>query len=336
MKKYLLILLFFATALRADETTQRFASIGNLVLESGEIIEDCIIGYRTIGTPNKDSSNVVLFPTWFGGLSEHLVGLIEKYNFINPKKYWILCVDALGNGLSSSPSNYSGNFPEYSIRDMVKAEYLLLTQYLKINHVYAIVGGSMGSFQTFQWIVDHPNFMDKAIPYVCSPRRTASDQMWLMLEKDIISLHQDYQIPEGETQRIMNILTAFFARSQTYLSKNIPSSEFEEYYAQFTAGESKPFTLPNRLSQIKAMLQHDITRQFDGSLEKAAAAVKAQLLIIVSDSDQIVNPIPAIKFAELTGSELIVLSNECGHLAPGCDMESFVGYIAKFLESQGD
>ena len=80
------------------------------------------------------------------------------------------------------------------------------------------------------------------------------------------------------------------------------------------------------------MLQHDITKDFDNSLEKAAKAIKAKMLIIVSDSDQVVNPQPATKLAKMTGSELIIISNECGHLAPGCDMETFVGYLKNFLE----
>jgi len=244
----------------------------------------------------------------------------------------IICVDALGNGISTSPSNYDEELPIFSIRDMVKAEHILLTKHLKINHLYAIVGGSMGSFQAFQWLVDYPNFMDKAVTYVCSPQRTSSDKMWLNLEKDIITLHHNYNIPEGETQRIMNILTSFVARSQNYISKDIKSSEFEEYYKKFIPKESETFGIENRLSQINAMIQHDITQDFDHSLEKASKAIQAEMLIIVSDSDQIVNPQPAMKLAKITGSELIVISNECGHLAPGCDMETFVEYIEFFLE----
>ena len=80
------------------------------------------------------------------------------------------------------------------------------------------------------------------------------------------------------------------------------------------------------------MLQHDITKDYNFSLAETAQHIKAQLLIIVSDSDQIVNPKPAIKLAELAGAKLIIMSNECGHLAPGCDMENFVKYISDFLE----
>lgn len=329
MKKYFIFFLLLQICFAAHP--QQFAEIGDLDLQSGEIINDCIIGYRTIGKVNADSSNIILFPSWFGGLSEHLVGLIEKYNFIDSSKYHIICVDALGNGISTSPSNYTEELPVFSIQDMVTAEHKLLTDQMKIRHLYAIVGGSMGSFQSFQWLVDYPDFIDKAVLYVCSPQRTSSDKMWLSLEKEIITLHQNYDIPEGETQRIMNILTAFFARSQNHMTKTIETTGFEKYFQKFSNDLSRPFGIANRLSQINAMMQHDITVDFHGSLEKAGNAINTEMLIIVSDSDQIVNPLPAMKLAKLTDSELIILSNECGHLAPGCDMETFVSYIEAFL-----
>jgi len=333
MRKYFIIILIAFSTFLFAEVPQQFTEIGDLILESGEIIKDCKIGYSIIGEANADSSNIIMFPTWFGGLSKHLVSLIEKHNFINRDKFMIICVDALGNGISTSPSNYASELPTFSIRDMVKTQHIMLTKHLKINHLYAIVGGSMGSFQVFQWLVDYPNFMDKAVTYVCSPQRTSSDKMWLNMEKDIITLHQQYEIPEGETQRIMNILTSFVARSQNYISRDIESSEFDEYYKKFKADISRPYGIDNRLSQINAMLQHDITKDFNNSLEETAKNIKAEMLIIVSDSDQIVNPQPAIKLAEISGSELIVISNECGHLVAGCDMENFVGYIESFLKN---
>ena len=333
MKKIMIILLFLITNFAIAETTQQFAKIGDFQLESGEIIKNCKIGYQIIGKVNVDSSNIVIFPTWFAGLSEHIIGAIEKHNLINKKKYLIIAIDALGNGISSSPSNYMGKMPIFSIKDMVDSQYLMLTKILKIKHLHAVVGGSMGSFQTFQWVTSYPKFMNKAVPYVCSPVRTSSDKMWLNLQKDIITLHKKNQIEEGETQRILNIFTSFFAKTQNNMTQNIKSSKFEEYYKTFVVKISEPFTLDNRLSQINAMIQHDITKDYNYSMEKTAQIIKAEMLIIISDSDQIVNPKPATQFAKLTNSQLIILSNECGHLAPGCDIATFAGYINEFLDN---
>jgi len=332
LKKLILVSIFILLNTLFAQPAQQIANIGDLKLESGEIILNCHIGYQIIGKANKDSSNIIVYPTWFGGLSKDIAGIIGKYNLIDTTKYMVIAIDALGNGISSSPSNYDKKFPLFTIRDMVKSQFHLINKILKIKHLYAIIGGSMGSFQTFEWLVCYPDFIDKAIPYVCSPVRTSSDKLRLNLEKDIISLHKNYDIPEAKTQRIMNMLTAYFSKTQNYLSKEIDTYEFDEYYQKFEAKETRPFSMENRLSQINAMLTHDISQKYNNSLEFAAKKIKAEMLIIVSDSDQVVNPQPAIELSKMTNSELIVLSNDCGHLAPGCNMKKFGEHIAKFLK----
>ena len=54
----------------------QFAEMRDCDLENGGVILNCSIGYRTVGTLNPDRSNAVLFPTWFGGTSEEILGLL--------------------------------------------------------------------------------------------------------------------------------------------------------------------------------------------------------------------------------------------------------------------
>jgi homoserine acetyltransferase len=56
----------------APAQQQKFAELGEFTLVSGEVIQDCRIGYRTFGSLNADKSNVILFPTWAGGTTEEL------------------------------------------------------------------------------------------------------------------------------------------------------------------------------------------------------------------------------------------------------------------------
>ncbi|HYP49335.1 MAG TPA: alpha/beta fold hydrolase, partial [Pyrinomonadaceae bacterium] len=153
--KVVFCLLFFFT-IAASAQQQQFASLGDFRLESGETIRDCRIGYRTYGKINADKSNAVLITTWAGGTTEQLKSSIAAGGLIDPAKYFVIAIDALGNGVSSSPSNSKlqprMRFPRFTLRDTVNKQHEVLTRILKINRLRAIIGVSMGGMQTFQWL----------------------------------------------------------------------------------------------------------------------------------------------------------------------------------------
>ena len=95
---------------------------------------------------------------------------------------------------------------------------------------------------------------------------------------------------------------------------------------------SKIFNSYNWAAQLKAMMSQDISKNYNGSIKEAAEKVKTELLIIVSSTDLIVNPNPALEFADLIDAESYIFENNCGHLAPGCEMEKFKDLVADFLD----
>src|SRR4051812_46533634 len=105
---------------------------GDLKLESGEAIRDFAISYVTHGTLNAKKSNAVLMVTAISGNHHRIDFLIGPGKALDPQKYFIICTDAIANGLTTSPSNSKAQprmqFPKFTIRDMVASQHRLLRE----------------------------------------------------------------------------------------------------------------------------------------------------------------------------------------------------------------
>src|SRR5437868_14776637 len=120
--------------------------VGDLTLESGEVIKDFAISYVTHGKLNEKKSNAILMVTAISGNHHRLDFLIGPGKALDTDKYFIIATDAIANGLTTSPSNSTAQprmkFPKFAIRDMIASQHRLLTQHLGIAHVVAVVGPS--------------------------------------------------------------------------------------------------------------------------------------------------------------------------------------------------
>ena len=203
--------------------------MGNFKLVNGESIYKCKVGYRTFGTLNADKSNAVLYPSWFGGKSESLANLIGPGKVVESDKYFVIAVDALGNGVSSSPSNCeyqsNKNFPEITIKDMVNSQYRLLTEHLGIKKLHGMIGGSMGGMQVFEWIVSYPEFMEKAIAYVGSAKITSFDILLWQSELNAIEEGWKGSQPDSEIVKTIAVIQEMMARTPAYVIEKTKPEE---------------------------------------------------------------------------------------------------------------
>ena len=317
---------------------QQLAHIGDLRLDSGKMIRDCVIGYRTFGRLNQDKSNAVLFPTAFGWRSAQLASRIGPGKLIDDDKYFVIVVDSLGDGVSSSPSNSKGQpgleFPEFSIRDMVSAERQLVVETLHLRHLRAVMGFSMGGMQTFQWAVSYPGFMDKAVSIVGSPQLTAYDL--LLWHSVLLALESDPDWKEGRytsppALHLMNMVQSLALQTPRYVVSHNQRADYQKFESELIQGPDD-LDANDTLRQIQALLSADVGASFDGSLQAAAATVRSQMLVIVNKQDHTVNPQPAADFARMLHAPLLELDSDCGHRAHTCEMKRIGEAVAEFLK----
>lgn len=317
----------------------KFADFGDFKLQNGSIIFDFRIGYRTLGKLNGDKSNAILWPTWLGGTSQDLLQFIGPGKVLDSSKYFIVLVDAIGDGVSSSPSTSKKQplmkFPEFSIRDMVEAEHRLVTDVLQLTHVRAVIGISMGGMQTFCWVVAYPNFMDVAIPMFGSAQSTSFDK--LLWATEIDAIESDPAWNHGNPAKL---LTSGIALAQQIDAMNLTSPAYRvthtsgEAFDSFLSGIRKEAkadggTASNQIRQRQAILSLDMPKELGITLAEVARRVHARLLVIVSPEDHMVNPTPAVEFAAAAGAPVVSLNSACGHQSLSCI--SVGPTVARFL-----
>jgi homoserine O-acetyltransferase len=315
---------------------QQFANLGEVKLESGAAIHDCKLGYRTLGALNAAKSNAILFPTWFTGTTSDLLGTVSDKGYIDPGSYFWIFVDAIGNGVSCSPSNSAAQhgveFPEFTIRDMVESEHRLAVEKFELTHVHAVIGASMGGMQTFQWMVSYPEFMDVAVPIVGSPQLTSYDKLLWSTEEVAMVSDPEYaggryaSNPKLKTVALLHNLNLLTPKARVEQTKTAGFEAFLEGLEKDGIGGTDA---NNWRWQIHAMLSQDVGK--GSSLEASAAKVKARVLVVNSRQDHMVNPIPAIMFAPMIHAKLLVLEGDCGHLAPGCESAKVRAAVAEAL-----
>ena len=327
-------LLFTSQVSSAQE--QQFAKLGDFKLQSGEILRGCRIGYRIAGEMNAKKSNIIVIPTWAGGKTEQWVANVGPGKMADTSKYYVILIDALSNGVSSSPSNSTAqprmHFPKITMRDMVDTEHELLTKILHVDHVKVLMGISMGGMQTFQWMVQYPNFMEKAIPIVGSPRQAPYDLVHWQAQIDAIEDNKDWKGGDYTKNPARDAEYEFgsilLKTPQEFNKTHTREQVLKELANSKTSTEGSDAN--NKIRQVEAMMSMNVAEPFGDSLEKAAAAVKAKVLVIVGKEDHTVTPGPAMEFAHDLGAQLLVIDDGCGHQY--CDYRGVANAIGEFLE----
>jgi homoserine O-acetyltransferase len=227
--------------------------------------------------------------------------LIGPGRALDTSKLFIVATELFGNGRSSSPSNtpepYHGpRFPVTTIRDNVEAVHRLLVDDLKITHLRAVVGFSMGAEQAFQWAVSYPDFADRVVATAGTAK--AYPHGVVRLEGQIAALtadaafeNGDYKTPPRKGIEAFGVVWAAWLFSQEWWRRELwrdaqPGTGVDEVLQSFH--DFIPGADANDLIlQMRTWQRHDVgtTPGFGGDTEKALRSIKASVLYMPSETD---------------------------------------------------
>ena len=306
--------------------------IGNLELEEGGSIPDVQLAVATHGTLNAAKDNAILVPTWYSGTSKIMEQVyIGEGRALDPSKYFIIVVNQIGNGLSTSPHNSSGaqagpNFPKVRIGDDVRAQHKLLTGKYGLKNLALVVGGSMGAQQTYEWAVRDPDFVKRAAPIAGTARNTEHDFVFADTLSEAITSdpgfkNGNYASPadvaaglkrHAKLWTVMGWSTDFFREGR---HKALGFDSMQSFVDTFMTGYFAPMDPNDLLAMAWKWQRGDVSRNAGGDLAAALGGVKAKTYVMPISHDMFFPPGDCeVEQRLIPGSQFRPLKSVCGHL----------------------
>jgi homoserine O-acetyltransferase len=310
------------------------ASLGTCVLASGAAIDNCRMAYRTFGHLDSAGTNAVLVPPWMLGRSENSAVLLGVGGLVDTTRYFAILVDALGNGVSSSPSNTTGAsraaFADLTIGDMVTAQYRLVRERLHLKRLHAVVGISMGGMQAFEWAVRYPDFVDVVIPISGTPRVTSYDRLlWTTLLSEIESGRVRGAGGDSVWTQLWRLTTLVGSTPRDVNQSS--AAEVDHNVAESTDAFRQSWSLDDYAVEMRAARRHDVAAVYGGDVAAAAKRVRARMLIVYSWDDHTVTPLSSAEFAKLVHADTLSVASACGHGAAACESGRVNPAVRAFL-----
>jgi homoserine O-acetyltransferase/O-succinyltransferase len=265
---------------------------------SGEALPELRIHYLTFGTPQTNRAgrveNAVLILHGTTGNSSNFLRpefageLFGKGQLLDATRYCLVLPDSIGHGQSSKPSDgLHGRFPHYGYRDMIAAQYRLLTECLGVNHLRLVVGTSMGGMHTWLWGEAHPEFMDALMPLASLPTEISGrNRVWRRIIVDAIRTdpewhNGDYQAQPHGLRTAAEML--YFLSSNPVLRQREASTlaQADQALDSFVTSALKNLDANDVLYAVEASQDYDPA--------PGLSTIEAPLLA-VNSADDLINP----------------------------------------------
>jgi homoserine O-acetyltransferase len=367
MKRFFLLCLLACSAVLCAQETPKLPKemqperhvfiIKNFHTESGTVLPEARVVYGTYGHLNQAHDNVILLPSHYMANLHGYEWLMGPGHALDLNQYFLVTSELFGNGNSSSPSNtpepfHGPRFPVMTIRDNVQAVHQLLLEDLKITHLRAVIGFSMGAQQAFQWAVSYPAFADRIVA------TSGTAKTWphgiVRLEGQIAAITNDPAFQNGDyveqpkkgLETFGIVWTAWLFsqewwRKELWRTDNPPGTTFEQVVNQFRTNFIPGADANNLILQMRTWEKHDVgaTPGFDGDIEKALRSIKIPFLYMPSATD-LYFPLEDAKYEAqfMSTVSLVPIPSLWGHTAGAASNpadEKFLNEkIGKFLRNE--
>ena len=326
-------------------------------LQSGQLMRDVTIAYRTLGTLAPGRDNVVLITHGYTSGPQMIDpdtstgegswnALVGPGKPVDTNRYFAICANMLGSSYGStnaasfdpvSGRRYGPQFPDITVSDIIGAQRRLL-EHLGIEKLIAVVGPSYGGYQAFQWAVDYPDTVDGIAAVVTAPSVTRERSEGRVARlRATLSQHPnwnggDYYDAGGVLETLTEIRIATLksygieARLRDTMSD---SALIEAAIREEAARWARGFDANSLIILAKALRTFDVTAQF--------SRIKAKVLYVLSRTDELFPPelapgvMQGLKAAGVD-ADYFLLDSEYGHSASGRDAHKWAPRLRAFME----
>jgi homoserine O-acetyltransferase len=345
----------------------RFGEEAPLHLDAGVSLSPFQIAYETYGELNDDKSNAILIchaltgdqycasvqpitkkPGWW----ETLIGTGKP---IDTDRYFVVCSNVLGGCLGTTgPASinektgkpYGLDFPIVTIADMVRAQSMLI-DYLEIDTLFAVIGGSMGGMQVLQWAASYPDRVFAAIPMATGARHTSQNIAFHEVGRQAIMADPNWHNGKYTDEGVVpskGLAVARMTAHVTYLSEPALQRKFgrqlqdrenvsfgfdadfqiESYLRHQGSSFVDRFDANSYLYMTRAMDYFDMAEDNDGKLANAFSGTNTRFCLVSFSSDWL--------FSTAESREIVHALNATGASVSFVEIESDKGHDAFLLD----
>ena len=299
-----------------------------LRLDSGGTLTPFSIAFQTYGSLNAARSNAIIVCHALTG-DQHVVGthpvtgksgwwetLVGSGKPIDTDRYFVICPNIIGGCMgttgpaSTNPATgrpYGVEFPVVTIRDMVRAQAMLIER-LGIKDLFCVIGGSIGGMQVLEWAASYGDKVFSAVPIACAPRQSSQNIAFHEVGRQAVMADPDWRhgryLDEGVSPR-KGLAVARMAAHITYLSSKALHEKFgrklqdrdaltfgfdadfqvESYLRHQGSTFVDRFDANSYLYITRAIDYFDIAADHGGTLAKAFQGLKTRFCVISFTSD---------------------------------------------------